>query len=91
MTIGSAVRDEDSSFGGSTPGGRSSPSYSRTTCGTEVRRCRLTPLWPRTDPAWFQCPNLKYYGPLSNFAFNCNLRHYLKVLEKKAAEAQQRK
>jgi len=42
----------------------------------EVGRCRLTPLWPRTDPAWFQCRILKYSGPLSNFAFNCNLRHY---------------
>ena len=23
--------------------------------------------------------NLKYDGPLSNFAFNCNLRHYIKA------------
>jgi len=32
--------------------------------------------------------NLKYYGPLSNFAcfaFNCNLRHYTQAIEKYVA------
>ena len=24
--------------------------------------------------------NLEYYGPLSSFAFNCNLRHYTVVV-----------
>ena len=44
-----------------------------------VGRCRLTLLCPRTDPAWFQRLNLKYDGPLSNFAcfaFECAVRRY---------------
>ena len=46
--------------------------------GQLVGRCRLTPLRLRTDPAWFQHLNLKYDGLLSNFALNCNMRHYSK-------------
>jgi len=39
-----------------------------------VGRCRLTLLCPRTDPACLLSSNRKYHGPVSNFAFNCNLR-----------------
>ena len=46
-----------------------------------VGRCRFTLLSPRTDPACFQSLNLKYDGPLSDFAFNCNLRHYSALAE----------
>jgi len=28
------------------------------------------------DPTWFQRLNVKYDEPVSNFAFNFNLRHY---------------
>jgi hypothetical protein len=31
---------------------------------------------PRLTPAWCQRLNLKYDDMVSNFAFNCNLRHY---------------
>jgi hypothetical protein len=42
-----------------------------------VGRCRMTLLCPQTDPTWFQRLNLKYYDPLSHFAYNCSLRPYI--------------
>jgi len=36
----------------------------------------LTPCWPRVDRAWFQRLKLNYDEPLSNCAFNSNLRRY---------------
>jgi hypothetical protein len=41
-----------------------------------VRRCRLTPVESRVETDWFQCLKPKYDDPLSNFAFNFNLRRY---------------
>ena len=47
---------------------------------TKVGRRRLTPGF---DRAWFQGPRLKLEQgkPLSNFAFNFDLRHYTKATE----------
>ena len=45
----------------------------------KVGRCRLTLLAPRLTP--LASALNPYYGPLSNFAFNCNLRHYSKAPE----------
>ena len=39
-----------------------------------VGRCSV-----QVDPAWFQRLNLKCDKLLSNFGFNCNLRHYYVV------------
>ena len=47
--------------------------------GAMVGRCRLTPGFRRRPHACFQglqLLKLKYDKLLSNFAFNCNLRHY---------------
>ena len=52
-----------------------------------VGRCRMTLLWPRTYPAWFQRLNRKLHGPNSNFAFNCNLRHYMMEVRRISWEA----
>jgi len=41
---------------------------------TSVRRCRLTLSNPSRNRAWFQHLRVKFYQPLSNFAFN--LRRY---------------
>jgi len=43
---------------------------------------RLTPVRPRVDRAWFQRLKLDYDEPLSNFAFNFNLRRYHKYVKK---------
>jgi argininosuccinate synthase len=42
-----------------------------------VRRCRFTPCWPWVDCAWSPRLKLQYDEPLSNFAVNFNLRHYI--------------
>ena len=39
----------------------------------------------------FQLLKLKHYEPLSNFAFNCNLRHYSKESNEHLAALQQEK
>jgi elongation factor 3 len=39
----------------------------------------LTLGWPQADHAWFQRLKLKHSEPLSNFAFNFNLRRYAKM------------
>ena len=47
----------------------------------KVGRCRFTARFdPGLTPRGFQRLNRKYDDPLSNFAFNCNLRHYKKVV-----------
>jgi len=42
-----------------------------------VGRCRLTVSNPSRKRAWFQQLKLKCDEPLSNFAFNFNLRRYI--------------
>jgi hypothetical protein len=44
----------------------------------KVGRCRLNPLKPRVESAWFQRLKLGYDEPLSRFAFNFDLRRYIK-------------
>ena len=49
----------------------------------------LTPGCPRVDRAWCQRLKLKYDEPLSSFAFNFNLRHYVvdwEALERSSSE-----
>jgi hypothetical protein len=46
-----------------------------------VGRCRLTPGRPWLDRAWLQRMSIKYDKPLSDFAFNFKLRHYMMELE----------
>ena len=41
-----------------------------------VRWCRLTPVEPRVESAWFQRWNHKPYRLLSSFALTFSLRHY---------------
>ena len=48
----------------------------RTPLHAAVGRCRLTPGRPQVDRAWCQRLKLKCVKPLSNFAFNFNLRPY---------------
>ena len=36
---------------------------------------------PGLTPRGFQRLNLEYYVPLSNVAFKCRLRHYMKAVE----------
>jgi hypothetical protein len=44
----------------------------------KVGRCRLKSVEARVESAWFQRMKLKYDKPLSNHAFNFNLRRYIK-------------
>jgi hypothetical protein len=44
----------------------------------KVGCCRLNPVEARVGSTWFQRLKLRYDEPLSNFAFNFNLRHYSK-------------
>ena len=46
-----------------------------------VGQCRFTPGFRRWPHACFQLLKLKCDKLLSNFAFNCNLRHYVVVVE----------
>jgi len=43
------------------------------------RRCRLKPIEPRVGSAWSQDLQLKYDTLLSSFAFNFNLRRYVRA------------
>jgi len=47
----------------------------------KVRRCMFKPIEPRVESAWFQRSNLKanWDELVSSFAFNFNLRHYIKA------------
>ena len=60
-----------------------SPSYTDATTATTTKtnitvgRCRLTPGVNSSPHACLQLLKLKYDNMLSNFAFNCNLRHYI--------------
>jgi hypothetical protein len=53
----------------------------------KVRRCRLTPDWPKLDRAWIQRVKLKYDESLSSFAYNFNMRRYTKAAADAAAAA----
>ena len=48
--------------------------------GKTVRRYRFTLVETRVERAWFRRLTLKYDEPLSNFAFNFNLRRYKTVI-----------
>ena len=58
------------------------------TCATAVRRLvqvralggavQVNPGFSQLTRAWFQALNPKCEESLSNVAFNCNLRHYIK-------------
>ena len=45
----------------------------------KVRRCRLKPVAPRVESAWFQRLTLNCDELASGFAFNFNLRRYTKL------------
>jgi len=61
------------------PSERRSSGEMRERLGPEVGRCRLTVKKPVLKHLCFQCLNLQYHEPLSNFAFNSNLRPYTQV------------
>ena len=42
-----------------------------------MRRCKLQVFERRAESAWFQRLKLNYDEPVSNFAFNSNLRPYI--------------